>query len=95
MEAQLSLKGCFPPIPTPFNGQGRIAHDRLELNLEKWQTTPLAGFVVLGSNGEAVLLRVQEKLAVRKTARAAIRPKVMIWQTLSLPYFEMTYSITS
>ena len=73
METQLSLKGCFPPIPTPFNGQGRIAHDRLELNLEKWQTTPLAGFVVLGSNGEAVLLREQEKLAVWETARAAIR----------------------
>ena len=73
MQNRLSLKGCFPPIPTPFDGNGRLAHDHLGLNLERWQTTPLAGFVVLGSNGEAVLLREQEKLAVWKTARAAIR----------------------
>ena len=73
MQSQLSLKGCFPPIPTPFDEKGTIAHDHLGLNLEKWQTTPLAGFVVLGSNGEAVLLREEEKIAVWKTAREAIR----------------------
>jgi 4-hydroxy-2-oxoglutarate aldolase len=73
MESRLSLKGCFPPIPTPFDGKDRIAHDHLALNLEKWQTTPLKGFVVLGSNGEAVLLSEPEKVAVWKTARAAIR----------------------
>jgi len=73
MQSRLSLKGCFPPIPTPFDGNGRIAHDHLGLNLEKWQKTPLRGFVVLGSNGEAALLREQEKVAVWKTARAAIR----------------------
>jgi 4-hydroxy-2-oxoglutarate aldolase len=73
MESHLSLEGCFPPIPTPFDGKGRIAHDQLRLNLDRWQTTPLTGFVVLGSNGEAVLLSEQEKVAVWKTARAAIR----------------------
>ena len=31
----------------------------------------------------------------RTTARAAMVPKVMIWQTLSLPYLSMTYWMTS
>lgn len=73
MRNKLSLKGCFPPIPTPFDAKGRVDHGRLAENLEKWQKTPLRGFVVLGSNGEAVLLKEREKLAIWKTAAEAIR----------------------
>ncbi len=72
MKTGISLKGCFPPIPTPFDKQGRIDHDHLVSNLEKWQQTPLRGFAVLGSNGEAVMLREAEKLEVWKTAGEAI-----------------------
>jgi 4-hydroxy-2-oxoglutarate aldolase len=72
MGKRLELKGCFPPIPTPFNGTGEVDHDRLASNLEKWQATPLRGFAVLGSNGEAVLLSTEEKLAVWQTAGSAI-----------------------
>ncbi len=73
MEKKISLKGCFPPIPTPFDHNGRVDHDHLARNLEKWQRTSLAGFVVLGSNGEAVFLREDEKLDVWKTSRSVIR----------------------
>jgi len=73
MSKMISLKGCFPPIPTPFDGHGRVDHDRLALNLEKWQETPLAGFAVLGSNGEAVFLKEKEKIEIWETARAAIK----------------------
>ncbi len=73
MSKEISLKGCFPPIPTPFDDHGRVDHDRLALNLEKWQETPLAGFAVLGSNGEAVFLKEEEKIEIWKTARAAIK----------------------
>jgi 4-hydroxy-2-oxoglutarate aldolase len=72
MERDISLKGCFPPIPTPFDTRGRVDHDQLSRNIERWQGTPLAGFVVLGSNGEVVFLKEEEKRAVWKTARAAI-----------------------
>ena len=72
MSRVISLKGCFPPIPTPFDEQGRVDHDHLASNLERWQKTPLRGFAVLGSNGEAVMLREAEKLEVWKTAREAI-----------------------
>jgi 4-hydroxy-2-oxoglutarate aldolase len=73
MERRISLKGCFPPIPTPFDTHGKVDHDHLVLNLEKWQSTSLRGFVVLGSNGEAVFLREEEKLEIWKTARSAIK----------------------
>jgi len=72
MKKQISLKGCFPPIPTPFDAAGRVDHAHLTSNLETWQKTPLRGFAVLGSNGEAVLLREAEKLEVWKTAGEVI-----------------------
>ncbi len=72
MKTNVSLRGCFPPIPTPFDARGRVDHEHLASNLKRWQETPLRGFAVLGSNGEAVLLREAEKLEVWKTAREAI-----------------------
>jgi len=74
MTTPISLAGCFPPIPTPFDAKGRVDHDHLALNLEKWQKTPLCGSVVLGSNGEAVLLKADEKLEIWRTAGQVIRP---------------------
>ncbi|WP_088227601.1 dihydrodipicolinate synthase family protein [Desulfosporosinus sp. FKB] len=55
------LKGIYAPIPTPFvNGQ--IAYDKLDKNLEFWLGSKLEGLVVLGSNGEFVLLSTEDKL---------------------------------
>lgn len=68
----ISLEGCFPPIATPFDEQGAVHHEQLVRNLEKWQKTPLRGFAVLGSNGEAAFLETSEKLTVWETARNAI-----------------------
>ena len=65
--AEINLKGIFPPIPTPFIN-GKIAHDKLEANIEKWSLTGINGLVVLGSNGESVYLSEKEKRAVVETA---------------------------
>ena len=72
MTVKISLEGCFPPIPTPFDRHGRVDHDHLTANLEKWQKTPLKGFAVLGSNGESVLLKTEEKVETWRTAGKAI-----------------------
>ena len=72
MANRVLLEGCFPPIPTPFDTDGRVDHDNLTLNLEKWQKTSLNGFLVLGSNGETVLLKREEKLDIWKTAGQSI-----------------------
>ena len=75
----ISLSGIFPPIPTPFDADGDIATQELIENIERWNQYDLSGYVVLGSNGEAGFLSVEEKLHVWKTARRAIpSDKLMI-----------------
>lgn len=68
----ISLNGVMPPIPTPFDDAGDVALDKLALNIERWNCFDLAGYVVLGSNGEASYLNWEEKLTMFRTARAMI-----------------------
>jgi|GEM_PF-2804885 len=56
----LKLHGIYAPIATPFVGE-EVAYDKLEANLKFWLDSKLAGVVVLGSNGEFVLLESAEK----------------------------------
>ncbi|HEY9167522.1 MAG TPA: dihydrodipicolinate synthase family protein [Candidatus Kryptonia bacterium] len=55
------INGIFPPIATPFE-RGEVAFDRLAQNMNRWNTTGLAGYVVMGSNGESAFLTREEKL---------------------------------
>lgn len=68
----ISLHGVFPPIPTPFDAQGEVDCGALTANLERWNAYGLAGYVVVGSNGEAAFLTEEEKRRVWETARRAI-----------------------
>jgi dihydrodipicolinate synthase/N-acetylneuraminate lyase len=73
------LHGIFPPISTPFYPDGRIYNRKLEQNVEHYSRTPVAGIVVLGSTGEAILLSDDERRAALKTAiDTAANEKVMI-----------------
>jgi dihydrodipicolinate synthase/N-acetylneuraminate lyase len=73
------LSGIFPPITTPFYPDGEVYYKKLEANVERYSRTPVAGIVVQGSTGEAILLSDQERKDVLKTALAAAAPnKVMI-----------------
>ena len=73
------LSGIFPPITTPFNPDGEVYYKKIEANVERYSRTPVAGIVVQGSTGEAILLSDQERRDVLKTALAAAAPnKVMI-----------------
>lgn len=75
----MNLTGVFAPIPTPIDEQDRVDTQRLRRALDKWVKRPLAGFVVLGSNGEAALLDELESDRVVVAAREAIpREKTMI-----------------
>src|SRR5258708_589305 len=73
------LHGIFPPITTPFYPDGRVYLKKLEHNVEHYSKTPVAGIVVLGSTGEAIMLSDEEHRQVLKTAREACAPhKVLI-----------------
>lgn len=73
------VHGILPPITTPFYPDGNVYFKKLESNVERYSRTPVAGIVVLGSTGEAVMLSDQERRDVLKTAREATAPnKVLI-----------------
>jgi len=73
------LHGIFPPITTPFYPDGNVYFKKLESNVERYSRTPVAGIVVLGSTGEAIMLSDQERRDVFKAAREAAAPnKVLI-----------------
>lgn len=65
------LQGIFPPITTPFYPDGNVYFKKLESNVERYSRTPIAGIVVQGSTGEAIMLSDQERRDVLKVARAA------------------------
>ncbi len=78
-EEVLQLQGIYPPIPTPFDRNHQLAPEALTKNLRIWNRYQLRGYVVLGSNGELVLLNDQERLQVLETARDTIpSDKLMI-----------------
>jgi len=75
----MQLHGIFPPITTPFYPDGKIYFRKLEQNVEQYSRAPVAGIVVQGSTGEAILLSDEERRDVLKCAReAAANDKVLI-----------------
>lgn len=58
----MKLEGILPPIATPFDREGNLYKAKLKHNVEKWNRTNLAGFVVCGSTGESVYLTTEEKI---------------------------------
>lgn len=73
------LHGIFPPISTPFYPDGSVYYKKLEANVAQYSKTPVAGIVVQGSTGEAIMLSDQERRDVFKAAREAAAPqKVLI-----------------
>ena len=75
----LRLSGIFPPIPTPFGDSGEILFDRLEENLDRWNTEPISGYFVGGSNGEFPLLTIEERVeVVRRVRRRAAADRLVV-----------------
>ncbi len=73
------LEGIFAPVTTPFYPDGRIYFRKIEANMARYSRSLLAGMVVLGSTGEAVMLDDAETRDVlRASAEATAHDKVLI-----------------
>ncbi len=73
------LQGIFPAVTTPFMADGAVYHKKIEHNIDRYSRTPIAGMVVLGSTGEAVMLSDEERREVLKiSAEVASPEKVLI-----------------
>ncbi|MBM3745772.1 MAG: dihydrodipicolinate synthase family protein [Acidobacteria bacterium] len=60
----MKLEGILPPIATPFDANGDLYPAKVRHNVEKWNLTGLAGYVVCGSTGESVMLTTEEKVSL-------------------------------
>jgi 4-hydroxy-2-oxoglutarate aldolase len=73
------LSGIFPALTTPFNQDGSVALDDFKANLAQYNKTGLAGYVVLGSTGESVLLSWTEAESMLVAGKEAAAPsKILI-----------------
>jgi 4-hydroxy-tetrahydrodipicolinate synthase len=67
----INLSGLLLPITTPFAANEEVDAAALTANLERWNSTEISGYVVLGSTGERVNLDEREFIQVIETAREA------------------------
>ena len=75
----MRLSGVLAPVPTPFDDRDQVDTRRLSAALAKWAARPIDGFVILGSNGEAVLMDDFEADRAIVAARDAVpRERVFI-----------------
>lgn len=75
----MDLSGIYPALTTPFDANGNVSLADFKHNLHRYNQTDLAGYVVLGSTGESVLLSSKETEGILVAAReAASAEKKMI-----------------
>jgi 4-hydroxy-2-oxoglutarate aldolase len=60
----MDFSGILPALTTPFASDGSISIADLKHNIQQYNCTGLAGYVVIGSTGESVLLSKPEIEAV-------------------------------
>jgi 4-hydroxy-2-oxoglutarate aldolase len=72
------LCGVIPPLVTPFLPDGGLDLASFEANLESLGGFDLAGYLVLGSNGEAASLEEDEKIALLRAARKRAGGRVLL-----------------
>ena len=68
------LNGILPPLTTPFGVEGNVDYESLQSNIERYNDAGVAGYVALGSNGEAVHLTHDERARVIETIRRSASP---------------------
>ncbi|MDQ6661213.1 MAG: dihydrodipicolinate synthase family protein [Chloroflexota bacterium] len=75
---KLQLHGIYPPVPTFFDDQDELDLPTLQKHIRRLAETGIAGYVVMGTNGEAVHLTSDERAQVIEAAREAAGSTVPI-----------------
>jgi len=70
----LEISGIFPALTTPYREDGSVAVGPFQENLGRYNKTGLAGYVVLGSTGESVLLSGADGEALLAAGKEAAAP---------------------
>ena len=68
---EIILQGVYPPLPTFFDEQDELDISTYQRHIARLWEQGIRGFVVMGSNGEAVHLASAERAQVVEAAREA------------------------
>jgi 4-hydroxy-2-oxoglutarate aldolase len=68
----MDLSGIFAALTTPFSPDGSVSLADLKHNIHRYNGTDLAGYVVLGSTGESVMLSGAEMDKILVAALEAV-----------------------
>jgi 4-hydroxy-2-oxoglutarate aldolase len=74
----MNLHGILAPLTAPFAADGSLSLVHLRQNIDRYNRTRLAGYVLNGSTGESVLLRWEEIYRIWETAREVAAPEKLL-----------------
>lgn len=74
----MDICGIFPALVTPFASDETVSFSAVKQNIARYNQTGLAGYVVLGSTGEAVMLSREEADSVLAAAKDAAAPEKIL-----------------
>lgn len=72
----LLANGIYPPLPTFFDVNDELDIITLQRHMHKLVDSGIAGYVLMGSNGEAVHLTGDERVRLIQAAREVIRDEL-------------------
>src|SRR5713101_5247736 len=90
----MKLHGIIPPIATPFDHNGDLYKVKVRHNVEKWNRTGLAGYVVCGSTGESVYLTAEEKCLLWKWVAEYAAPEKLLIAGTGMESVRETVALT-
>jgi len=70
----MDFSGVYPALTTPFAADGSVSVEAIRGNIERYNATGLAGYTVIGSTGESVLLSRKEIDTVWAAVKEAASP---------------------
>lgn len=72
------LSGIFPALVTPFAPDESVSLSAVKENIRRYNQTSLAGYAVLGSTGESVMLSREEGESVLAAVKEAAAPEKLL-----------------
>ncbi len=74
----MDIRGIFPALVTPFAPDESLSLAAVKENICRYNQTSVAGYVVLGSTGESVMLSREEADAILAAAKEAAAPSKLL-----------------
>src|SRR5258708_16367195 len=91
----MKLQGIFAEITTPFDHKGDIYKTKVEHNVEQWNRTTLAGYVVCGRSGEGATLAAEEKSKVCEMVAKYAGPEKLLIAATAMPGVRETVALAN